>query len=262
MWRLRYKETKEPFDLTQRIGFAPRMLSAAQVDTAEAVAAIDAKAVPIPRRGGVLGKAAKVKPRQRKKRQARALDMPHGCRRSADRIADHKELKRQSGAYGDLDKQWDEKKGKYVKIYRAFVPKVLLTCIMCGGCGKYFLSYLSRGTMIGALMKSSEWTKLGMSFTDLELVNRHGNTMKYMVDLPIKAGCALRHKSEKWYWATAKNRVWYKRASDIEAAWTREEKVVRLQENRKKARTPRQAGLILVVGKADGTVEERPNWLQ
>ncbi len=244
MWRMRFKDTKEPFVVTSRIGYYPRTgLSSAEVARAVAVADVIAAERPIPRRGVT----------KRKSPAPRALEMPHGCRQKttiAGRSETRQELKRQHGAYDAED-----------RVSRPFVPVLRRTCSMCGACGKYYLSYRDKERAVTALKISGALVDQGISFKALELVNQHGKTMAEMVTFGVEIGYALRHKNEKWYWASHTGRVWFRRAGDTEGAWRRDEKVLALQENRKKRRSAGQQKLIMVKGNADGTTEELPHYL-
>jgi hypothetical protein len=143
--------------------------------------------------------------------------------------------------------------------------EITLRIACCRDWGKYGMGYLSEARVIQALKTSGILYKQGLSYRDFELVNINGRTMEEMRNWPVEAGFALRHRSEKWYWnAPANGRVWYKRAGDAQAAWTRNEQkqFAEQSEFRKKLRTcPSQERLMMVRGDSQGNVVEMPNWL-
>lgn len=149
-----------------------------------------------------------------------------------------------------LDEVWKNPK--------PYIAKAVRVCIMCGKCGKYYLTYRDQSRVIAALRTSTALQECGVSWKALELVNWHGYTMENMVNWPVETGFALRHKNENWYWMSGKKRVWFSRPGDAQGAWTRDEKVLALQENRKKRRP---MGLVMVCCATGGDVKAMPNWL-
>jgi len=127
--------------------------------------------------------------------------------------------------------------------------------------GTYGLGYRDEGRIITALKASGELVRRGMSFKELEIVNQNGVTLEAMKKWPIEVGFALRHMTEKWYWSRPNTgRIWYKRASDIETAWIKNEWAISLEEKRKPRRSPRVAKLVLVKCVDGDAVQELPNW--
>lgn len=239
MWRYRFKETKEPFVITSRIGYQPIFGMPSSLPT-------PVKSRPKPRIA--MGPGVKLGRKRISNRLSptpRALPMPHGCKQKTNRLAERQELKRQA------------EEG----IARPFLPKQRRTCTMCGRCGKYYQGYRDEERGINAIKTSRILAEAGFSYTALELVNIQGKTMPEMVTYPVQKGYALRHRIEKWYWTSRTGRVWFNRAGDAQGAWCRDEKVLYLQENRKRRTKASQQKLIMTRGNADGTVEDMPNWV-
>ncbi len=132
--------------------------------------------------------------------------------------------------------------------------------------GSYGVGYLSEGRVIGALRTTGVLTKRGLNYRDFELVNINGYTMDQMKAWPVEPGYSLWHRKEKWYWMYPDTgRVWYRRASDIEAAWGRNEKRQHREDwkfRRNLRVCPSQEDLEMVLGDCQGNVIPMPNWLR
>ena len=168
--------------------------------------------------------------RKTDRKGARQRDMPHGCK--AIRTVDEK---------------------------RAGVLAGNRVCRMCGKCGKYYVGYSDIAHIQAALVTSGILYEEGLSYSALEFVNSCGKTMQEMIDFPVQKGFALRHKKEKWYWTNpTTQRVWYKRPSDTEGAWRKNETELARQEGRDPRRNWKQQSFIMVRGKASGEANELP----
>jgi hypothetical protein len=171
-------------------------------------------------------------------------NMPHGCRRKVS--------PEDKNNYGMLLAAGDIKR----------IPTPAKTCSKCGACGKYAPGYSDRGRIVSALttsgiMREGEGTK----FSDLEFINESGKTMDEMVLFPVSLGYCLRHRKDKWLWMNpGTDKVWYRRASDIEGAWRRNEKRLAHNEGRDQRRKFRQQGLVMCAGDDQGTIREMPNY--
>lgn len=126
--------------------------------------------------------------------------------------------------------------------------------------GEYILGYKDRSHAIRSLRASGIMATRGLLFKDLELFNGK-YTMDDVVTYAVQEGYALRHRREGWYWNhPGSGRVWYANPGRIESVWRENERDEAYRQARKVLVGPAKAGLELVCGDADGSVEIRPNW--
>lgn len=269
MWNLRFKASKQIFNLANKFGYAvdrPRPFKRCRFERESNKQLREAEAIRPEHEMPLLVQHNMERIHYRKARQQgfshaiAQMKIEQEAQEAADVIADkRKKYVDPVWARGEAAQQADiETGGCGHQCHQCGECAECAECVGCGRCGKYVMPYLNQAWANRAFARAYSCRKPERS--ELELVNRHGATMDEMASTPVEAGMyALRHWSEKWFWSKQRGpdtgRVWYSTPAGCSRAWRRDEQHWSQECSRKELVSFTKQGLVVVRGLEYGETE-------
>jgi len=119
--------------------------------------------------------------------------------------------------------------------------------------------YQSRAAVVRAVKTSGVLRDLGLTWSQIDLVDHWGRTMAERSSVAVVEGqYALRHR-EGWYWVNpGSGKVWYHTTQVLDTVWNTSEIWLRQMEDRARYTDLGKAGFQLVQGLPNGEVKVYP----